>query len=296
MIGPAGPSPTTRHVLLTLSVFMDPAGYCYPSTRNLAGATGLSERSVCTHLERAAGEGWIGRRRHAPSGREWKHHGYQAAIPADALNVVQCPSPEAAERRSVPSGGGAERPSGGAERPSSEALNVVQSNSPENSPENSLPSDSGAPLSRSAQAELLPSQAVNGNGSAKRPVRKKAAKTAGPEPTDPAFDRFWAAYPTRAGGNPKSGALRAWRARLREGVTAEAMLAGLQRYAAFVVGTGKVGTEFVLQACTFLGPSRRFEEDWHLPTSAPRRAGGFRDVVTDHTPYSTFAGAVGDDD
>ncbi len=83
--GPA--APTTRHVLLTLSVYMRQDGDCYPSTRELSAATGLSERSVCTHLDIAQKDGWINRRL-AGSGRAWKHMAYQATLP-DALKEVQ---------------------------------------------------------------------------------------------------------------------------------------------------------------------------------------------------------------
>ncbi len=51
---------TTRLVLLTLSV--QDGSSCHPSTRRLAKETGLSERSVITHLENAVTDGWIGRK------------------------------------------------------------------------------------------------------------------------------------------------------------------------------------------------------------------------------------------
>ena len=76
------------------------------------------------------------------------------------------------------------------------------------------------------------------------------------------FEEAWQAYPKRAGGNPKGKALKAWNARIREGVTADQLIAGVARYAAYSIAAGKVGTEFVMQAATFFGPDRRFAEDW----------------------------------
>ena len=63
-----------------------------------------------------------------------------------------------------------------------------------------------------------------------------------------------AAYPKRNGSQPWSRAWKAWRARLREGHTAKKMTEGVTRYAAHVEANGKAGSEFVLQAATFLGP------------------------------------------
>ncbi|WP_161632273.1 helix-turn-helix domain-containing protein [Aliihoeflea sp. 2WW] len=71
---------TTRHVLLTLSCFMsNSAGHCYPTTRQIAQATGLSERAVCTHIARAAQAGWL--RVSMRNGRTWKRHEYHADWP-----------------------------------------------------------------------------------------------------------------------------------------------------------------------------------------------------------------------
>jgi len=92
-----------------MSLHMDlQTGYCYPSTRLLAERTGLSERSVCTHLELAAAGGWIskGLRREA-SGQGWKRHEYRATLPK-ALKDVQHLTHEGTEGRSVRSGEGTE--------------------------------------------------------------------------------------------------------------------------------------------------------------------------------------------
>ena len=43
------------------------------------------------------------------------------------------------------------------------------------------------------------------------------------------------------------------------------MTFGVNRYAAFCQATGKIGTEFVMMASTFFGPSQHYLEDWVLP-------------------------------
>lgn len=82
-----------------------------------------------------------------------------------------------------------------------------------------------------------------------------------------AFEELWSIYPTRAGGNSKADALAAFNARLKQGATAEQMVSGTRRYAAFCEATEKVGTEYVKQARTFLGKGRHYLEPYDLPPS-----------------------------
>ena len=89
------------------------------------------------------------------------------------------------------------------------------------------------------------------------------------------FEQAWQAYPKRAGGNSKAAAWKAWKARIKDGVTTEAMLAGVNRYAGYVRATGSAGTQYVKQAATFFGPDRHFEEVWQAPAVAVSgRSGG----------------------
>lgn len=119
----------------------------------------------------------------------------------------------------------------------------------------------------------------NTNGaSADAPAPARPAK----QDYSPEFETAWQAYPKRAGGNSKAAAYKAWKARLKDGVKPEDMLAGVKRYAAYVKVTGNAGTQFVKQATTFFGPDRHFEEAWQTP-SAP--GGGRRNVL----PVSGFS-------
>lgn len=114
--------------------------------------------------------------------------------------------------------------------------------------------------------------------SADAPAPARSAK----QDYSPEFEKAWQAYPKRAGGNSKAAAYKAWKARLKDGVKPEDMLAGVKRYAAYVKVTGNAGTQFVKQAATFFGPDRHFEEAWQTP-SAP--GGGRRNVL----PVSGFS-------
>jgi hypothetical protein len=79
------------------------------------------------------------------------------------------------------------------------------------------------------------------------------------------FQHLWRMYPERAGSNPKLDARRAFNATLKRGNDLDEIEAGLKRYIRFCETTGKIGTETVMQAATFFGPSERWSEPWKLP-------------------------------
>lgn len=71
---------TTRLVLHTLSCFMNNDGSdCYPTTAQVAEASGLSERAVCTHIAQASDKGWL--RVSVKRTGQWKRHQYRALWP-----------------------------------------------------------------------------------------------------------------------------------------------------------------------------------------------------------------------
>jgi hypothetical protein len=84
------------------------------------------------------------------------------------------------------------------------------------------------------------------------------------------FEAAWKLYPKRSGDNPKNLAFKQWKIRLKEGDTVEQMTDGIARYAKFCVATGKVGTEAVKHAQTFLGLQKSYKESWELPVNVPR--------------------------
>ena len=116
---------TTRHVLLTISCFMNELGDgCYPTQEQLAEATGLSDRAVRSHLEVAEQKGWIKRQEHGFKGQRWRNHEYSASWP-ETQDVEK-----GAERGSSPSDQGAEPNAEGAERGSEKVRNDVPTTSP----------------------------------------------------------------------------------------------------------------------------------------------------------------------
>src|SRR4029077_3311755 len=90
------------------------------------------------------------------------------------------------------------------------------------------------------------------------PARKRAA-------TADWLDVFKLHMPKRAGSHDWRGARKAGNARIAEGHTIEQFIEGADRYGRYLEATGKLNTEFVKMAATFLGPSKFFMELWERP-------------------------------
>lgn len=72
----------TKHVLLTISLYMNDMGKgCYPTQKDLAEDTSLSERAVRKHIDIAVQAGWITRREHGFRGQKWRNHEYEPRWP-----------------------------------------------------------------------------------------------------------------------------------------------------------------------------------------------------------------------
>lgn len=121
------------------------------------------------------------------------------------------------------------------------------------------------PTITSRNAVTLPDQDLDKTN---RREEKKIKPTAAARPAPaPEFTRFRLTFPARAGSQPWSRALKAINARLAEGYSWEEILAGAQRYADFIVATGKLNTEHTMQAATFCGPDRHFLQAWAPPAT-----------------------------
>lgn len=81
------------------------------------------------------------------------------------------------------------------------------------------------------------------------------------------FEQAWMAYPSRT-GHSKAEAFKAWRARLADGETAETILQGIGRYAAYCEAN-HTEPRFVKHAATFFGPDRHYLNDWTVQARVP---------------------------
>ena len=86
------------------------------------------------------------------------------------------------------------------------------------------------------------------------------------------FANSWNAYPKREGGNSRKEALKQYRARVKQGATPADLLAGVERYAAFILAKGQEGTVFVKQASTFFGTGEHWREAWAIETAVKSQA------------------------
>lgn len=91
------------------------------------------------------------------------------------------------------------------------------------------------------------------------------------------FENLWQHYPPRSGGNDKRKALHAAQARIKSGKDPDYLLQAVLRYAQFVRANGNWGTQYVMQAATFLGPGEHIDNLWsfnHATNQQSYRTGG----------------------
>lgn len=85
-----GPENSTyRHVLLTLSCYMDSSGgSCFPAIDTLVKVTCLSKPTVIKYLKKAHDDGWIITETHGFSGQGWRRNQYTANLPEIVVKEV----------------------------------------------------------------------------------------------------------------------------------------------------------------------------------------------------------------
>jgi hypothetical protein len=194
--GPADSS--TRLVLFVLALHMNQQGKnCFPSQALITKRTGLSERSVRTHLANAVREGWLKiHQKKRPGKQAWFVNEYVALIPADL--VERCPPKpwdgDPDYQRAANSAGrstgepvktpkpprhpanGAERAANGARRPATVAVTPgkfcrdARQGLPTNSSSNS---SSNSPKNSSSERAALRAAPQSEDG-LKKPVRRKS--------------------------------------------------------------------------------------------------------------------------
>ena len=81
--------PTTKLVLYNLSMHMNERGEsCFPSIKEQMRGTGLSNRAVCMHLEKAESAGFIEKQLHGYGGQNWARQEYKAKFPDTTEKAV----------------------------------------------------------------------------------------------------------------------------------------------------------------------------------------------------------------
>lgn len=159
--------PTTRHVLLTISLYMTEKGESgFPGMERLAHDTGLTRRAVGKHVQLAAKEGFIEIIKCTGEGQGWRRNYYVPCLPeyaaarveklrADQLENRVEAARKRGERGSPPQGGkGGERGS----PPSKKVVNLTtQGGEPEcNKVGNHVPTNSPVNTSVTPRAGARP--------------------------------------------------------------------------------------------------------------------------------------------
>ena len=225
-------------VLCALGAYGDKNGWCWPSQGEVARRIRLHRTNVGRHIAELEKLGYLEKRRQTQEGKGEVNSLYRVLfdgeLPAEFDTELQCAD---TEKCTPPV--------------RSDRTPPVRSDRTRTSHRTSHRTPQGnAPNKRSAP--------VHDRTPAQTPI-------ANPSNSPAEFEAFWREYPKRNGGNSKHKALSAWNARRQEGHAPEEMQAGVHRYAAWCQATGKIGTEFVKQASTFLGAEKGFLEPWDLP-------------------------------
>lgn len=117
--------------------------------------------------------------------------------------------------------------------------------------------EQGAGVVLAVGKQLAPSETEQSRGRAEQNTTASS--------TPAWFSEFKLAYPPRAGDQGWGRAQKAANARIAEGHSPTEFVEGAKRYAAFCKATGKLKTEYVKQAATFLGPDKPFLQPWTPP-------------------------------
>lgn len=254
-------------VMARLADYSNDDGVCYPSVETICRQLGLGESTVRTAIAELESSGWLRREYRRKGNRNTSNLYHLNAERLEALARIEKdkvvalkqqrrangfhPS-ESDPSKSEPSDSGC---SNGFHPSDSDKNGVFTRQNLTPDPQVNSKHDPQVNSKQESQDIGVCGEASFENGSSKENYSNE-------------FEQAWQAYPKRAGGNSKAAAWKAWKARIKDGVTTVAMLAGVNRYAGYVRATGSAGTQYVKQAATFFGPDRHFEETWQAPAGA----------------------------
>lgn len=248
-------NPLRKLVLIKLADNASDTGECWPAVATIAYECEISSRSVQTHIRQLVKDGFVRVEERRDANGVNRSNIYHLTFNHEGEN----PAPY---QKQTPAQGEGASPYG-ANRAGGEGEGYAPPGA------NGAGGEGAGAAPRISQ--LL--EPVKEPKDPPLPPRGKVSRKNKITEYSPEFEIAWAAYPRRAGGQDKAGAFKAWSARIREGVSIQAMLDGTRRYADFVVATGAAGTQYVKQAKTFYGPSNFFLEAWERPEQLRTRPG-----------------------
>lgn len=254
-------------IMARLADYSNDDGVCYPSVETICRQLGLGESTVRTAIAELESAGWLRRESRRKGNRNTSNLYYLNADRLEALARIEKDKVAALKQQ---------RRANGFHPSDSEPSNSEPSDSGCSNGFHPSDSDKNGVFTRQ---NLTPDPQVNSKHDPQVNSKQESQdigvcskayseNRSSKENYSNEFEQAWQAYPKRAGGNSKAAAWKAWKARIKDGVTTVAMLHGVNRYAAYVRATGSAGTQYVKQAATFFGPDRHFEESWQAPSGA----------------------------
>lgn len=254
-------------IMARLADYSNDDGVCYPSVETICRQLGLGESTVRTAIAELESSGWLRRESRRKGNRNTSNLYHLNAERLEALARIEKDKVAALKQQ---------RRTNGFHPSDSDHSKTEPSDSGCSSGFHPSDSDKNGVFTRQ---NLTPDPQVNSKHDLQVNSKQESQdigvcgkasseNRSSKENYSNEFEQAWQAYPKRAGGNSKAAAFKAWKARLKDGVKPEDMLAGVKRYAAYVRTTGSVGTQYVKQAATFFGPDRHFEELWQAPAGA----------------------------
>jgi uncharacterized protein YdaU (DUF1376 family) len=118
---------------------------------------------------------------------------------------------------------------------------------------------------------------------------KNTTSASPPGDYPPEFEEAWAAYPPRPGASKKDSC-KAWAARCKDGASPADLLAGVQRYANYVLFS-RIEPQYTKQPATFFGPGEHYKADWAVTGGTPQK--GQQHGNFDKQDYSKGVGPDG---
>ncbi|HDT2094809.1 TPA: helix-turn-helix domain-containing protein [Enterobacter roggenkampii] len=254
-------------IMARLADYSNDDGVCYPSVETICRQLGLGESTVRTAIAELESAGWLRRESRRKGNRNTSNLYNLNADRLEALARIEKDKVAALKQQ---------RRANGFHPSDSEPSNSEPSDSGCSNGFHPSDSDKNGVFTRQ---NLTPDPQVNSKHDPQVNSKQESQdigvcskayseNRSSKENYSNEFEQAWQAYPKRAGGNSKAAAWKAWKARIKDGVTTVAMLHGVNRYAEYVRATGSAGTQYVKQAATFFGPDRHFEESWQAPSGA----------------------------
>lgn len=220
--------PTTRHVALTLSLYMNAKTECRPSQTTLAKDTGLSRSTVNEHLQKLHKAGFVmmAHRRRSTDGRQ-SSNVYRATIPTSIAEVMTAETSDGIEivwlDPRVPEADTDSRDWGTRTRAIGGHQESVEEGGEESGASPTPPQAEGE-SSEGGQQQLDGTTAPETRAARKKRLEHKAG---------PAFDGWWPDFPgNSATKGSRANALRAYVRRLEAGSSTEEIESHRENYSA----------------------------------------------------------------